>query len=457
MLEIKHTSTGTVLFRIEADTWEGRNLAGANLDEADLAGLRLTHSSLRKASLRGAALNATALQNACLDGADLGCASLAGSDLTSATLLGAKLPRADFRKAVLRYANLAGASLEGANLQGANLSMSDARANFRGASLVGCDLRGANLAGANLRHADLTGADLTGANLAGAVLVGAKLRGARMPPIADARFPAGRVPSADAPPPPGAIPAAPRSNRRSRGQAPPARSRQPGADWIRASGPDFDSMLVSCPKCGLSTRLGYMQLDAKYRCRGCQSVFTLDNSGKPKAQRGTGCQASVAPGEPRRQFRRDRTHLTQLIISVAALGTLGALVAVGWRQLPPVSMPASLSDRSLAAAEAFLRGDTTRLTPFVRQDSGPLLQQWITRRPNGWDAIPVELLPDLRVQKITQWASSAFVTVETTVPATAGSAANAERLELRQVWSFAKSGQWLLDVPLTLAAARPHH
>ncbi len=160
-IDIKHRTTGAVLFHSETATTTKEAVTEAVKARADLRGADLDGASLRDASLRGADLR----------GADLDGANLRGADLD-----GADLDDASLRDASLRGANLRGADLDGANLRGANLD----GANLDGASLRGADLDGANLGGANLRGADLDGADLDGANLRGASLRDAYLRGANL-------------------------------------------------------------------------------------------------------------------------------------------------------------------------------------------------------------------------------------------------------------------------------------
>jgi pentapeptide repeat protein len=141
-IEIKHRSTGTVLWSGEAassrDAVIAAVKAGAYLADANLAGANLA-------------------------GADLADANLAGANLADAYLAGANLACANLARADLACANLAGAYLAGANLAGADLAC----AYLACANLAGANLAGANLAGAYLAGADLAGADLAGADLAG--------------------------------------------------------------------------------------------------------------------------------------------------------------------------------------------------------------------------------------------------------------------------------------------------
>ena len=107
MIEIKHKTTGKVLFNVHADT-----LKGADLADADLTGADLRWADLRLANLSGANLI----------GAGLWGADLKGTNLTGANLIGAGLWGADLTDANLTGANLSGANLAGANLTGANLT-----------------------------------------------------------------------------------------------------------------------------------------------------------------------------------------------------------------------------------------------------------------------------------------------------------------------------------------------
>ena len=57
MIEIKHKTTGKVLFNVHADTLKGADLSGANLRWANLSGANLTGADLRWADLRWANLS----------------------------------------------------------------------------------------------------------------------------------------------------------------------------------------------------------------------------------------------------------------------------------------------------------------------------------------------------------------------------------------------------------------
>jgi len=126
--EIKHKTTGKILFESDKDTLRlcveavvesGADLCGANLCGANLCGADLCGANLCGANLCGA--------------------NLSGANLSGADLSRANLSRADLSGADLSRANLSRADLSGANLSGANLS----RANLSGADLYGADLYGA--------------------------------------------------------------------------------------------------------------------------------------------------------------------------------------------------------------------------------------------------------------------------------------------------------------------------
>ena len=158
--EIRHLSTGTVIYEDEAGSFSALVQAAvharANLSGADLSGANLSRADLSGANLSGADLSGANLSGANLYGADLSGANLSGANLSGANLSGANLSGA----------NLSGANLSDADLSGANLS----HANLSGANLSGANLSGADLSGANLSRANLSGANLSGANLYGANL-----------------------------------------------------------------------------------------------------------------------------------------------------------------------------------------------------------------------------------------------------------------------------------------------
>jgi uncharacterized protein YjbI with pentapeptide repeats len=494
MLEIKHGTTREILLQVEGDSWEGRDLSGAQLDEAHLINLRLMHSMLRGTSLRRADLSGSLLNNACLDGAVLERARLAGTDLTSASLVGANLTRADLRRSVLRYATLSGADCAGANLQKADLSMCDARANFRGASMIGCDLRGANLAGANLQQADLTGADLTDANIAGAVFVGAKLQGAKMPPAGDQRTPAAALSRTPAPRPldsrptdtqaadaavqdflpsiqppsvdsQGKSPApkesrtgepSPKSSKSSKPKD--ARQRNGGssqgrtkgeATWMTRSGPDFDSLLISCPECGFTTRLNTQVLDGSYRCRACQCLFSLDKSGKvkpPKTKR-------TVPWEPRREPSKVLGRLTQLAIVLVVVGSLVLLGGLIMQLTSSLSGPVSLTDRSVYVAKAFMESDVDALAKVsTKSEAASFVEIWLKKRPDRWKSQLNGKTLIYKPDVVGQGASSALTKVLVSIPA-ANAGENLEKVEINLAWIPNDRGEWLLDLPGTLKGA----
>ena len=109
MMEIKHKTTGTVLFSLECASMK-KCVEAAVRSKADLAG-----------------------------------ADLSGAYLRGADLAGADLARANLSEAYLRVAYLAGADLRGANLSGADLREADlAGAELKHTCIIdgGCDLKG---------------------------------------------------------------------------------------------------------------------------------------------------------------------------------------------------------------------------------------------------------------------------------------------------------------------------
>ena len=161
--EIRHLSTGRVIYKDEADSFSVLvkaavharvSLSGANLYGVDLSGANLSHADLYGVDLSGA---------------NLSHADLTGANLSGASLSGSSLSRADLRDACLCHTNLSDVNLTRANLSRANLY----RAKLSGASLYRADLTGANLSRADLYGASLYGANLYGANLYGASLYGA--------------------------------------------------------------------------------------------------------------------------------------------------------------------------------------------------------------------------------------------------------------------------------------------
>ncbi len=93
-MEIKHRTTGEILFSHECDTMRecveaavkgGADLRGADLRGADLRGAYLYGADLRGANLGGANLGGANLGGANLYGASLGGANLGGASLGGAT------------------------------------------------------------------------------------------------------------------------------------------------------------------------------------------------------------------------------------------------------------------------------------------------------------------------------------------------------------------------------------
>ncbi len=130
MFEIKHKTTGAILFKVEAKTTriavELAVKSKANLSKADLSGANLSGANLSGANLSGANLSGANLSGVDLSGVDLFWANLSKADLSGANLSGVDLFWAD---------------LSGANLSGANLDFSSGF-SFRCGSLgIKADLR----------------------------------------------------------------------------------------------------------------------------------------------------------------------------------------------------------------------------------------------------------------------------------------------------------------------------
>jgi pentapeptide repeat protein len=104
VMEIRHKTTGAVLFQTDSDTLEdahlcGRDLRGADLSGIDLSGIDLSDADLRGADLRGADLTFANLISANLEGASLAGAVLKGANLRGANVLQADLNDADLTDA----------------------------------------------------------------------------------------------------------------------------------------------------------------------------------------------------------------------------------------------------------------------------------------------------------------------------------------------------------------------
>jgi hypothetical protein len=97
MIEIRHKTTGAILYTVDAETLRNANLIGANLADVDLTFVDLTGANLNSANLSGAYLT----------GAFLYGANLVGTDLTFADLTGAHLYDANLRRANLNGAKFA--------------------------------------------------------------------------------------------------------------------------------------------------------------------------------------------------------------------------------------------------------------------------------------------------------------------------------------------------------------
>ncbi len=135
MMEIKHQSTGAVLYSGKGtlrDVVIAAVKARAYLANADLAGAYLANAYLANAYLANADLAGANLANANLADANLADANLADANLADANLAGANLADADLANAYLANAYLANADLAGAYLANANL----ADANLANANLA---------------------------------------------------------------------------------------------------------------------------------------------------------------------------------------------------------------------------------------------------------------------------------------------------------------------------------
>jgi GlpG protein len=104
MIEIRRTDSGEVMLRVERESLEGADLAGADLRAANLAGKSLRGARLASADLRGAFLR---------------YADLTRADLTGADLQRSYLRHANLSHTVLHGANLGGAEANGIRLDGA--------------------------------------------------------------------------------------------------------------------------------------------------------------------------------------------------------------------------------------------------------------------------------------------------------------------------------------------------
>lgn len=103
--EIKHKSTGAVLFTMKTESMklclEATIASGANMRDAYLRDAYLRDANLSYADLSGADLSEANLHGANLSYADLRDANLSGADLSQANLHGANLSGADLYKANL--------------------------------------------------------------------------------------------------------------------------------------------------------------------------------------------------------------------------------------------------------------------------------------------------------------------------------------------------------------------
>jgi uncharacterized protein YjbI with pentapeptide repeats len=177
------------------ESFDARDLTGADLSGLSLTGAKLSGAFLEGAKLAGADLTGADLSRAILARADLTGAKLSKANLTGVNLGGATLREvqaieASFQEAVFYKADLAGANLHGAQLGKANLIEARcAEADFSGVQasqlfFYKTDLSRLRLVGANLRRsvfleARLEGTDFSEACLESAVFVAAQGRGAR--------------------------------------------------------------------------------------------------------------------------------------------------------------------------------------------------------------------------------------------------------------------------------------
>jgi uncharacterized protein YjbI with pentapeptide repeats len=442
MLQIRHATTHAVLLEVDGDTLEGQNLTEAHLDGASLPDMRLQYACLRNARLSRADLRRSALNSATIDGADLNGANLSSSDLSLATLLGALLQRVDLQGGILRYAKLTGADLQFANLQGADLSMSDARANFYHANLAGCDLRGANLSGANLQMADLTDADLTNANIAGTVFLGAKLRGAKMPAHATAKD----------------LVALTTQRPRAPAAEPTPNRYQPDADWRPIETHGFEQLPVICPECGLKVKNASMQADGRYRCRGCQAVFSEEAARKAisssfRSQRDADFLEMLAG---RAQRTKSFELLWQGAMVVAAAVSLLIMVFLGMKLYHFFTLPEGLADRSVRIAEDFVSNSPADLRAMATSNTESLIADWLRRRPARLDTargvqIKVSQQMELNVNQ-------AFVIVQVETPDQTKPDGNPESFSLALMFMRNSLGEkWVWDCAATVNRAPPSY
>jgi len=94
---IRHRTTNSILFEVEADSFvravEAAVKSRANLSRANLSGANLSRANLSRANLSGANLSRANLSGANLSRANLSGANLSGANLSRVDLFGADLSR----------------------------------------------------------------------------------------------------------------------------------------------------------------------------------------------------------------------------------------------------------------------------------------------------------------------------------------------------------------------------
>lgn len=149
------------------ESFNGRDLTGANLEGLDFSGRDVSDAFLEKANLggcsfRGANAERAVFARANLAGADFEGARLAGANFGEADLSGARFTGGlDLTEIVLVRATLAKADFTGARLDKAELS----EAKVDGAIFAGVKAKGLLVLRSDLRGVDLRGAELLDCNL----------------------------------------------------------------------------------------------------------------------------------------------------------------------------------------------------------------------------------------------------------------------------------------------------
>lgn len=169
---------------LEAVSWPGMDLIGANLTEADLTDADLHGANLCAAIANRASLARVSLQSATLTRLRADGCVLTGANLSWAQAEFARLDDVDLEGALLTDAYLRGATLMGANLAGADCRNANlGSADFLGATLKGACFAGANLARATLSHLCLREAEWLGVNFEEAILEECDLEGVLLPGV----------------------------------------------------------------------------------------------------------------------------------------------------------------------------------------------------------------------------------------------------------------------------------